>query len=80
MEKNLQNFSMEDALRLANSPAGQQLLALIRRSSGDRLSQAQQLASEGNSQDAAALLAPLLSDPEAQAILSQLRGDLHGGA
>jgi len=40
MQKNSQNFSMQEALRLANSDAGQQLLALLKQSGGEQLQQA----------------------------------------
>ena len=44
MQKNSDNFSMQEALRLAGSDAGQQLLALLRQSNGTQLQQAMEQA------------------------------------
>lgn len=74
MQKNFDNFSIQDVMRLAKSPAGQQLLAMLQRTGGNQLQQAATLASEGNYTQAQQLLSSLLSDPEAQALLSKLRG------
>lgn len=74
MQKNFDNFSIQDVMRLAKSPAGQQLLAMLQRTGGDQLQQAATLASEGNYTQAQQLLSSLLSNPEAQALLSKLRG------
>ena len=48
MQKNSQDFSMEEALRLAKSPAGQQLLALLKQSDPQTLQQAVQQANNGS--------------------------------
>ena len=48
MKKNSDNFSLEDARRLIQSNAGQQLLDIIRRADGDQLMKAAALASQGN--------------------------------
>ena len=48
MQKNSQNFSMQEALRLAKSDAGQQLLAHLQRADGEHLKQAMEQAAAGN--------------------------------
>ena len=72
MQKNSQDFSMEEALRLAKSPAGQQLLALLKQSDPQTLQQAVQQANSGNYTQAKASLQEILASPEAQALLQQL--------
>lgn len=72
MQKNSQNFSMQEALRLARSDTGQQLLALLRQSDGDALQQAADLAAAGNYQQAGSALRKLLEDPHIRELLKQL--------
>ena len=69
-----QNFSMEQAMAFAASPAGKQLIALMRQKGGSELSKAQTLAASGDMEKAKDALSSLLSDPQIQAILKQLGG------
>lgn len=72
MQKNSDNFSIQEAMRLAGTPAGQQLMALFRQGDTQQLQQAAKLASEGNYAQAQQLLSGLLDDPEVQKLLAQL--------
>lgn len=74
MQKNSENFSVQDAMRLAGTPAGQELLNLLRRSDSSGLQQAAQMASEGNYAQAQQLLSGFLRDPEVQRLLSKMGG------
>ena len=74
MKKNSDNFSLEDARRLIQSNAGQQLLDIIRRSDSEQLMKAAALASQGNPEQAKQCLSELLNDPQIKALLSQLGG------
>lgn len=74
MQKNSENFSVQDAMRLAGTPAGQELLNLLRRGDSSELQQAAQLASEGNYAQAQKLLSGFLRDPEVQRLLSKMGG------
>ena len=74
MQKNSSDYSMEDAARLAQTPAGQQLLALLQRSDGAQLQKAADQAAAGNYDSARQALAPLLDSPQVQALLKQLGG------
>ena len=74
MQKNSENFSIQDAMRLAGTPAGQELLSLLRRGDTTQFQQAAQLASAGNYTQAQQLLSGFLQDPEVQKLLSQLGG------
>lgn len=74
MQKNSQDFSMQEALRLAKSPAGQQLLALLRDTDADALNTAASQAGAGNVEQAMKTLSSLLSSPEAKDLMQQLGG------
>lgn len=74
MQKNSQDFSMQEALRLANSPAGQQLLALLRETDSVRLERAAAEVSSGDYTKASKTLGSLLSSPEIQKLLKELGG------
>lgn len=69
-----QGFSMQDAMRLAGTPAGQQLIRLLRQQNGTDLNAAMANAAKGNYDDARQALSSLLSSPEIQALLKQLGG------
>lgn len=74
MQKNSQDFSMQEVMKLANSPAGQQLLAMLRNSDGTQMEQAAKLAAAGDYARAAKVLEAALSSDEAQTLLKQLGG------
>ena len=73
MEKNSQNFSMEDVKALASSPLGQQLFGLLQAKEPEAISQAV----SGNYENLRSNLGSLLADPEIRALLQQLGGQ-HG--
>ena len=72
MQENSNQFLMQEALRLAGTPAGQQLLALLQKNGGESLQQAMNRAASGNYDQAKSTLASLLKDPEAKKLLEQL--------
>lgn len=74
MQRNSQNFSLEDAKRLANSQAGQQLLAYLQQKDSDKLKQAMELAGKGDPTQLKQALSSLMDSPEAQALLRRLGG------
>ena len=74
MQKNSENFSIQEAMRLASTPAGQELIGLLRRGNREQLQQAAELASAGNYSQAQQLLSAFLKEPEIQRLLSQLGG------
>lgn len=63
---------MQEALRLAQSPAGQQLLAMLRRSDSGQIRQALDQANAGDLSSAKRTLSTLLDDPEIRKMLEQL--------
>ena len=78
MQKNCEDFSMQDVLRMAQSPAGQQLLAMLRSGDKGQLQQVVDLAKAGNMDKAGSTLQALLSSPQAQQLLKQMEGSEHG--
>ena len=74
MEKNSQNFSMEEAMKMANSPAAQQLMAMLRQSDSGQLQKAMDLASAGDMKNAGQIINELLSaNRKAQKLAEELR-------
>lgn len=71
MQKNSGDFSMEQAMNFAKSPAGQKLLAMLQNSQDPGLQKAMEQASQGNMAGAKASLQNILSNPEVQKILGQ---------
>ena len=78
MEKNSQNFSMKEAQRLAHTPEGQRLIALLQEQDSAQLQNAMAQAASGNYHEAGSVLQTLLSSPEARRLIQQLGGN-HGG-
>ena len=70
MEKNSQNFSMEEAMRLAQSPGARQLMELLRKKNPEAMASAASGSYEKLQQD----LGQLLADPEIRQLLKQLGG------
>ena len=78
MEKNFQDFSMQEALRLAQTPAGQRLLAVLQQQYGEQLRQVIDQAAAGHYEEVQRKMTDLLSNPEAQSLLNQMRGSQNG--
>ena len=78
MQKNSQNFSMQEALRLANSDAGQRLLAILRNSDSASLHNAMDQAAAGNFENAQAALSDLLASEEVRRLLKEMGGGMGG--
>lgn len=66
------DFSMMDAMRLAQTPAGRQLIAMIQQQNSGAFQQAITRAAAGDYRQAQELLTPLLQKPEIQALLKQM--------
>lgn len=76
MQENSGKFSMEEAMRMANSPAGQQLLALLQQNSSHDVDSAMKQAASGDYTQAKKILSALLADPKTRQLLQQLGGQL----
>ena len=64
--------SMQEVLRLASTPAGQQLIALMRQQGGRRFQKAMEDAASGNYAQAKQEIESMLADPKAQQLLKEL--------
>lgn len=69
-----QDFSIQQAMQLAATPAGQQLIALMQKNGGQEFRQAMAKAAAGDYAQAKEVLSSLLSTPEAKDLLNQLGG------
>ena len=78
MEKKYDDFSIQEAMRLAQSDTGQQLLQLLKNSHGDAARSAMTSAQKGDIVQAQKVLQAFLSDPKAQALLRELKEGHHG--
>ena len=74
MQKKSQDFSMEEVLRLAKSPAGQKLLAMLQHADTEQVQQVARQAAAGNYAQASQALQALLATEEAQKLVKQLGG------
>lgn len=72
MQNKPENFSIEDAMRLANSPAGKQLIAALRSAGGNDLEQARKAAEKGDYDGARTNLTEVLKSPQIQALLREM--------
>ncbi len=74
MQKNSENLTMEDAMKLAKSPAGKQLFSLLNQTDSNAVSQAMKQAREGDYSAAGQSLNALLKNPDVQKLLKELGG------
>ena len=75
MDQNMKlpnSISIQEVLRLAASPAGQQLIALMQKNGGNEFKQAMQQAAAGDYTGAKRAVESLLTDPQAQRLLKEL--------
>ena len=68
------NFSEEQARQLLASEEGRELMRLLSQDGGRQLRQAAAAFQSGDTAGAQAALAPILSTPEAAALLQKLNG------
>lgn len=78
MQKKSEDFSVQEAMRLAKTPAGQQLLAILKQEKGDKLQAIIRLAQEGNMQAAGNALQDVLSSSNAQNLIKEMEENRHG--
>ncbi len=73
MQKKSEDFSVQEVMRLAESPAGQQLLALLQQQHAQTLQQAASQASQGDYTNASQTLQQLLTSEEVKRLMQQFR-------
>lgn len=74
MDKKSDNFSMEQAARLASTDAGQQLMGMIRSQQGTNLDSAIAKANSGDYSELQKAVQQLMATPEAKKLLKKLGG------
>ena len=74
MQKKNQDFSMEEVMGMAKSPAGQQLLSMVKQGDNEKLQQAMSHAQSGDYAQASRILKDMLSSTEAQKLIKELGG------
>lgn len=74
MQTNEQDI--QKAMRLAQSPAGQQLLNLLQKNNADMVNKAKLCTEKGDYSQLQQLMTALLHDPDAQKLLNQLGSQL----
>lgn len=72
MQKNSDNFSIQDAMRLAQSETGQRLFAMLKEQNGGAVDHAMAQAAAGDYDQVKQTLSTLLSSPQIRAMLEQL--------
>ncbi len=72
MHQNPNSFSMDDALRLASTPAGKELVNLLKANTSQEMDYARKAVESGDYETAKNSLSSLLRSPDIQKLLQQL--------
>ena len=78
MQKKSEDFSPQEAMRLAKTPAVQQLLAMLQQQNTGQLERIMTMANSGDMAGAGSALQGLLSSPDAQKLIHQLEEKRNG--
>lgn len=78
MAKKSNDFAANDIMKMAQSPAGQQLIAMLQNADPSVLEKAMAQASAGNYEQAKASLTPLLESEDIKSLLQQIGGNANG--
>ena len=78
MQEPIKNLSPGDIMKLSQSDAGQQLLALLKQEKSDTLKQAMDQAAAGNMDAMKQTLSAFRAAGQTQELLKQLRGQIDG--
>lgn len=74
MDKKSNHISMQEAVRMAKSPAGQQLLTMLQQSDPETIQKAMAQASSGDFSQISETLAPILASEDVKKLLQQMGG------
>ena len=75
MAKDSGGIDFSELMKIANSPAAQELISLVQKNRDEHFDRAMQQAQDGDYSQAQAMLSQILSTPEARALMEKLRGD-----
>ena len=73
-----QEFSMQQAMKLAQSDAGQQLFSLLQSTEGDKLQSAMDHAAAGNMEQVKQTMQQLMQSAQVQDLIRKMRGENDG--
>lgn len=72
MKFDKENFSIQDAMRLAETPAGKELISILQSSGGDSMDKAKKAAAQGDYNLVKENLADLMKSPKIQSLLREM--------
>ena len=72
------DFSMEQAMKMAQSDAGKELFALLQSTQGDRLRTAMDQAASGDMEQVKKTMEEIMASRQAQELFARMRGDSNG--
>lgn len=72
MKFDKENFSIQDAMRLAETPAGKELLSILQATEGDSMDKAKKAAAQGDYNQVKENLTDLLRSPKIQSLLREM--------
>ena len=72
------DFSMADAMKMAQSDAGKELFALLQSTQGDRLRSAMDQAALGDMEQVKKTMQEMMASKQAQDLFSRMRGENDG--
>ena len=78
MQKKTEDFSQQEAMRLAQTPAMQQLLAMLQQQNSGQLDKIMTMAKSGDMAGAGNALQGMLSSPDAKKLIRQLEEQRNG--
>lgn len=78
MQKNDNNFSMQEAMKLANSPVGKQLIAMLQQADPEAMQKAMSLAASGNYDQIPQVLSSLKEMDEVKKLMKDMGGGTNG--
>ena len=78
MEKKYEDFDIQEAMRLAGTDVGKQLMAMLKSSHGSQMQQAMDSMKRGDMAQAKQALSAFMADEKTQALLKQLQEERHG--
>ena len=74
MAKEPGNINLSELMRIANSPAGKELLSLVQKNKDEQFDEAMHQAQSGDFSQAQEIISKILSTPEAEALMKKIRG------
>ncbi len=75
MAKDSGGIDFSELMRIANSPAGQELISLVQKNKDEHFDEAMQQAQAGDFSQAKAMISQILSTQEARDLMKKIRGN-----